>query len=57
MNEMGLLDIIVDELNKREEENGTGCKWERLHSKPVEIVETPHGNRHRDIESGQFTKD
>lgn len=56
MNEMGLLDIIVDELNKQEE-NGTGCKWERLHSKPVEIVETPHGNRHRDIESGQFTKD
>ena len=54
---MGLLDIIVDELNKREEENGTGCKWERLHSNPVEIVETPRRNRHRDIESGQFTKD
>lgn len=55
MNSMGILNIIVDVLNKQEEENGSDARWERLHAKPIEIVETPHGYRCRDIESGQFT--
>ena len=53
---MGLLDIIIDELNKCEEEEGSGGRWERLHSAPVEIVETPSGNRCRDPKTGRFTE-
>jgi hypothetical protein len=54
---MGLLDIIVEELNKQEEEDGREGRWERLHNKPVELVETPHGIRRRDPETGLFIGD
>ena len=53
---MGLMDLIVAELNKQEEEGGDG-RWERLHRKPVELVETPHGIRKRDPETGLFIGD
>lgn len=54
---MGLLDMLVDELNKREEEEGREGKWERLHKRPVELVETPHGIRRRDPVTGLFVDD
>ena len=54
---MGLMDIIVAELNKQEEEEGRDSRWERLHRKPVELVETPHGIRRRDPETGLFVND
>lgn len=52
---MGLMDIIVETLNEQEKENGSDTRWERLHTKPVEIVDTPRGRRYRDPKSGKFT--
>lgn len=55
---MGLMSIIVATLNEQEKENGgTGNEWVDLHTKPVELVETPHGIIHRDVETGRFTKE
>lgn len=54
---MGLMDIIVAELNKAEEKKGSEGRWERLHSKPVELVETPRGIHRRDTETGRFLSD
>ncbi len=51
---MGLMDIIVEMLNEQEKENGSDTRWERLHTKPVEIVDTPRGHRYRDPKSGKF---
>ena len=55
MTEMGLMNIIVETLNEQEKENGSDARWERLHTKPVEIVDTPRGRRYRDPKSGKFT--
>lgn len=52
---MGLLDLIVDTLNDLAEERGEERAWEALHCDPVELVETPNGIRHRDIQTGRFT--
>lgn len=54
---MGLMGIIVSELNKHEEDEGREGRWERLHSKPVELVETPRGIRKRDPKTGLFVDD
>lgn len=54
---MGLLDIIVEELNKHEEEEGSDGNWERLYSTPVELVNTPTGIRCRDPKTGRFVED
>ena len=52
---MKLLDLLVSELNEEESRAGSSHRWKRLHSTPLEIVETPKGNRQRDIQSGKFT--
>lgn len=54
---MKMLDLLTEIMNENltEEQKQNGEKFERLHSKPVELVETPNGIRHRDIKSGQFT--
>ena len=55
---MGLMNIIIASLNEQEKENGgTGMEWTDLHTKPVELVETPYGVVCRDIETGRFTKE
>ncbi len=54
---MGLLDFMVDILNEQEEKRGSGARWEALHSEPVELVETPGGIRHRNIQTGKFEKE
>lgn len=53
---MKIMDLIVEEMNKSlsEEQKASGEKFERLHSEPVQIVETPTGNIHRDVKSGKF---
>lgn len=42
---MGLLDLIIDELNEKliEEQKGNGEKFERLHSEQYQIVQTENG--------------
>lgn len=55
---MKITDMLIEELNKNltEEQKANGEKFERLNNKPVEIVETPTGTKHRDIKTGRFTK-
>ena len=36
---MKLMDILIDELNKNEQDE----KWERMHSEQYEIVDTENG--------------
>ena len=54
---MGILDMLVEELNNglSDEQKANGDKIERLHTEPVELVETAHGIRHRNVTTGQFT--
>ncbi len=42
---MGLLDLIVDELNEHltDEQKANGEKWQRLHSEQYQIVTTENG--------------
>ena len=42
---MGLLDLIVDELNEHltDEQKENGEKWQRLHSEQYQIVQTENG--------------
>ena len=42
---MGLLDLIVDELNENltDEQKENGEKWQRLHSDQYQIVQTENG--------------
>ena len=44
-NNMGILDLIIDDLNKNRgpEAMKTGAKFERLHSEPYQIVTTENG--------------
>lgn len=42
---MKILDMLIQEINNNltEEQKREGGKWERLHSDPVQIVQTEHG--------------
>ena len=54
---MGIMDLNVETLNEQEEKRGSGTRWEALHTEPVELVETPTGVCHRNIEIGEFTRE
>jgi hypothetical protein len=51
---MGIMNIIVEELNKGKSENEP--KWERLHSQPYEIVQTKNGCFHNPINVSKTEK-
>jgi hypothetical protein len=51
---MGIMDILVDELNKGKTENES--KWERLHSEQYEIVQTKNGCFHNPIKTSKKEK-
>lgn len=55
---MKIMDLLVEELNSNltEEQKANGEKFERMNSKPVQIVKTPTGMVHRDVKTGKFTK-
>lgn len=42
---MGLLDLIIDELNENltDEQKAKGEKFERLHSEPYQIIQNENG--------------
>lgn len=45
---MKIMDLLVEELNKTlpEDQKASGEKWERLHSKQYQIVQTENGIFH-----------
>lgn len=36
---MGILDTLIEELNKQPEVQASGGKWKRMNSQPVEIID------------------
>lgn len=52
---MGIMDLIVEELNKDKSENEP--KWKRLHSEPYEIIQTKNGCFHNPIKVNNNIED
>lgn len=52
---MGILDLIVDELNKNRgpEAMKTGAKFERLHSEQYQIITTENGMFYNPIKKAE----
>ena len=52
---MGIMDLIVEELNKDKKENDP--KWQRLHSEQYQIVQTKNGCFHNPVKTKKEVKE